>query len=80
MMENTVMSPTTLAFHVLRTARHAFLILLIRSKNAKHVMMGLSLIQRRRTANLSAILFLSSTGILEYVKNALQERSLIKHY
>ena len=80
MMEITVMSPTTLAFHALRTAVHAFLILLIRSKNAKHVMMGLSLTQRRKTANLSAILFLSSTGIKEYVNNVLQERSLIKQF
>ena len=69
--EITVMSPITLAFHALRTARHAFLMILIHSQNAKHAKMGLSLIQRRKTANLGAILFLSSTGIQEYVRIAL---------
>lgn len=71
LVQHMVIIPITLALHALRTARLAILILLTQFNNAQHVTMGIFLMNRCKTANLSATLLLSLTGIQGYVKNVL---------
>ena len=66
-----VMSLATLAWLAQRTARHAILTQLTEIHNARHVMLGLYLIEKGKTVNFNATLLLSLTGLLEYAANAL---------
>ena len=71
LIQRTVIIRTIIVRLVQRTAKHAILTLQTQFHNVRHVMLGLFLITRWRTANCNVITQLSSIGILASAVNAL---------